>query len=165
MDEALTDRIAVTANVFTVAPVCQLQRDPWDVTFPTVEDFREEQQKEPEHDTQLEGVNGLLQNRFGRVYVPKSLRNQLMYFFHFGRAGGHQGITRTYNRLSRHFWWSSMKDDIQRYNAQCLTCMRRRPHARRPLGGNLLSDRPGPSSPSILLVQWSTSNADITCSQ
>ena len=68
---------------------------------------------------------------------------QLMYFFHFGRAGGHQGITRTYNRLSRHFWWGSMKDDIQKYNAQCLTCMRRRPHARRLLEGSLLADRPG----------------------
>ena len=40
MDEALTDRIALTANVFTVAPICQLQKDPWDVTFPTVEEFQ-----------------------------------------------------------------------------------------------------------------------------
>ena len=143
MDEALTDRIALTANVFTVAATCQLQKDPWDVTFPTVENFKVEQQKEPHQDPPLECVNGLLLNRFGRVYVPVSLRRQLMYFYHFSRAGGHQGVTRTYNRMSRNFWWSNMKDDIQKYNAQCLTCMRRRPHVSRQLGGSLLADRPG----------------------
>ena len=54
MDESLTNRIALTADVFTVAPVCQLQRDPCDVTFPTVEEFKEEQQKEADRDHSLE---------------------------------------------------------------------------------------------------------------
>ena len=36
-----------------------------------------------------------------------------------------------------------MKDDIPKYNAQCITCLRRRPQARRTLEGNLLADRPG----------------------
>ena len=143
MDESLTSRIALTADVFTLAPVCQLQRDPCDVTFPTVDEFKEEQQKEADRDHSLECVNDLLVNRYGRVYVPLSLRRQLMYFYHFSRAGGHQGITRTYNRMAQHFWWPSMKNDIQQYNGQCLTCTRRRPHVRQKLGGNLLADRPG----------------------
>ena len=142
-DEALTDRIALTANVFTVAPVCQLRRDPWDVTFPTVEEFKAEQQKETGRDGRLQCVNGLLLTPSGRVYVPLPLRKQLMYFYHFSRAGGHQGITRTYNRMSNNFWWQNMKNDIQNYNAQCLTCTRRRPRMHRQLEGTLLADRPG----------------------
>ena len=66
-----------------------------------------------------------------------------MYYYHFSRTGGHQGISRTYNRMSRHFWWVGMKEDIHRYNAQCLTCMRRRPHAQSVLKGSLLTGRPG----------------------
>ena len=143
MDETLTNRIALTADVFTVTPVCQLQSDPCDVTFPTVEEFKQEQQKEANRDQSLECMNGLLVNRYGRVYVPPSLRRQLMFFYHFSRAGGHQGITRTYQRMAQHFWWTRMKADIQQYHAQCLTCMRRRPHVQRRLGGNLLADRPG----------------------
>ena len=117
MDENLTNRIALTADVFTVTPVCQLQSDPCDVTFPTVDEFKEEQQKEASHDQSLECVNDLLVNRYGRVYVPLSRRKPLMYFYHFSRAGGHQGITRTYHRMAQHFWWPSMKIDIQQYKA------------------------------------------------
>ena len=144
MDEALTDRIALSANVFTVAQVCQLRGDPLDVIFPSVEDFKEEQKKEESvSQLPLECVNGLWMNRCGRVYVPMTLRTALMYFFHFSRTGGHQGITRTYNRMSRHFWWGSMKDDIQQYHSQCLTCMRRRHQAPTALKGNLVAGRPG----------------------
>ena len=144
MEDALTDRVAMTANVFTVAPVCELQPGRDEAVFPSVDNFKEEQQKEDHGaNSQLENVNGLLVNRFGRVYVPRTLRNQLLYFFHFGRTGGHQGITRTYNRMSRNFWWTSMKEDIQKYNSQCITCFRRRPHISRALGGNLAADRPG----------------------
>ena len=144
LEESLTDRIAMTANVFTVAPMCELRAGVAFEKFPSVAAFREEQQKEmPQGCPQLECVNGIMVNRFGRVFVPGSLRNQLMYYFHFGRTGGHQGITRTYNRMSRHFWWPAMKEDIQKYNGQCITCSRRRPHPRRALEGNLVADRPG----------------------
>ena len=67
---ASTDRIAMTANVFTEAPICELRAGVSFDRFPSVDTFKEEQQKEmPQGCPQLECVNGMMVNRFGRVFV------------------------------------------------------------------------------------------------
>ena len=45
LEESLSDRIAMTANVFTVAPVCELQINGDGEIFPSVTTFKEEQEK------------------------------------------------------------------------------------------------------------------------
>lgn len=79
----------------------------------------------------------------GKIYVPKALRRKLLYYYHFSRAGGHQGVTRTYARISKMFWWPDLKSTIQSYNNECLTCQRRRNYVKPQLTGNLLTERSG----------------------
>ena len=143
LDELLDDRITLRTQVFNVRAICELSKDPLDVEFPSVDEFKEKQAQDEARPDRLHQQNGLWLTDDNRIYVPKDLRKLILYFYHFSRTGGHQGITRTWRRASRNFWWPDMKADIQSYNSQCLTCLRRRPHGQQGLKGSLLVDRPG----------------------
>ena len=108
-EDSVTDRIALTAKVATV-------KAPPDVTriahaFPSVEVFKAAQASDENIKRYpLVENKGLWYTKTGKVFVPESLRRKVLYFFHFGRAGGHQGINRTFNRLSKTFWWKNLKN-------------------------------------------------------
>jgi len=38
---------------------------------------------------------------------------------HSSAVGGHKGVTKTYNRLRPHFFWNTMKKDIQNFIQKC----------------------------------------------
>lgn len=143
-DKALDARIYPTAKVFSIeGNTCVMTKDPYQTTFPTVEEFKEEQNKEDLTKYQLTQIRGLWMTSQGKVYVPQTLCRQILYFFHFGRTGGHQGVGRTYKRISKHFWWSEIKDHIQKYQSECLTCMRRRYRVDNHPTGSLIAAKPG----------------------
>jgi len=41
---------------------------------------------------------------------------------HASSIGGHKGVTKTYNRLRPHFYWNTMKNDIQNFIRKCRQC-------------------------------------------
>lgn len=51
-----------------------------------------------------------------------SEREQLIEIYHSSSVGGHKGITKTYNRLRPHFYWKTMKKDIQKFIQKCRDC-------------------------------------------
>lgn len=117
-----------------------------DASFPTIDQFVEEQTKDEDRNKYLltkDERHQLYTNKDGLIYVPVKLRFQIIYYFHFGRTGVHQGCTRTHNRINRHFWWPGLKSDTQHFIKECLTCMRRKPRERRSNLGHLITDRPG----------------------
>ncbi|EZG44015.1 RNA-directed DNA polymerase [Gregarina niphandrodes] len=107
-------------------------------TFPTPEDLAAAFEREPEPIFSYTLQNGLpvVNNR---VYVPEVLRRRIIFYFHFSRVGAHQGIQRSYHRLSKYFWWPNMFNDVRQFAKQCLTCIRRRHTAIDFVRGNLLS--------------------------
>lgn len=61
-----------------------------------------------------------------RRYVPESdlLRLRLIQECHCRLAAGHPGKGKTYQLLSRHYWWPNCCDDVKRFVRNCHTCSR-----------------------------------------
>lgn len=72
----------------------------------------------------LEG--GLLANAQGKVVVPASKREHLLYTYHDHKLGGHLGITRTFNNLNTRWFWPSHRRDVASYVKSCAACARRK---------------------------------------
>ncbi|XP_016578798.1 uncharacterized protein LOC107876371 [Capsicum annuum] len=62
----------------------------------------------------------------GKVYIGKTttLRQQLLQIMHSSTIGGHSGQQGTLKRLQLHFFWPSMKRDVQEFVSICDICQR-----------------------------------------
>ena len=57
-----------------------------------------------------------------RLCVPRDLRKALLKEAHNVPIMGHMGVDRTFNMLSREYYWSNMHEDIRTYINSCTTC-------------------------------------------
>jgi len=61
-----------------------------------------------------------------QVLVPETLSEeeqlQIIREFHENPLGGHQGTTRTHQRISQHHNWKGMRKQIKKYIRECATC-------------------------------------------
>ncbi|OWZ06526.1 reverse transcriptase, partial [Phytophthora megakarya] len=57
-----------------------------------------------------------------RLVVPSSLRDDKLHHAHEDFQGGHQGITRTHERLHTVFYWPDMYADVQHFVKECVDC-------------------------------------------
>ena len=57
-----------------------------------------------------------------RIYIPRAFRHQVLLWFHASRFGGHQGVTRTANRLKRFVWWPHQQLDVHDFILSCPIC-------------------------------------------
>ena len=67
--------------------------------------------------------NGLILFR-GKVYVPKDgeLRRWVVELHHDSLPTGHPGWWKTYELVSRNYWWPGMSVYIEKYVTGCDTC-------------------------------------------
>ena len=80
-----------------------------------------------------------------RLFVPDSVRSQVLEWGHSSHLTCHPGISRTLSFLRQRFWWPSMVDDTRSFIAACPTCARNKTSTR-PSSG-LLRPLPVPSRP------------------
>ena len=81
----------------------------------------------PEEDRQYvaRGKSGVCYNiRSGKVYIPPQFRDNVLYWFHAGAYGGHNGVNRTLRRMKQYVWWPSLHKRVAEYIAACLLCQR-----------------------------------------
>ena len=92
------------------------------------------------------GPDGLLRYR-GRIYIPRyhRIRYELLELYHNHPTAGHLGITKTFKRVSRHYYWDSMPKDIKTLVLECLICQKTKPRHHLPYGE--LAPLPVPSDP------------------
>ena len=57
-----------------------------------------------------------------RLFAPKTIRKELMLNAHDRLTAGHFGITKTYNKIKKHFYWVRCKSDIKQWCRTCSTC-------------------------------------------
>ncbi|OWY98437.1 reverse transcriptase [Phytophthora megakarya] len=57
-----------------------------------------------------------------RLVVPSSLREDMLHHAHEHFQGGHQGITRTHEKLRTEFYWPGMYADVQHFVKECVDC-------------------------------------------
>ena len=76
----------------------------------------------------------------GHVYVPKNpdLRKEIVKRYHDHIAAGHPGRWKTYELVSREFWWPGMSVFVKDYVDGCATCQstKVRPRTQVPLKPN-----------------------------
>lgn len=54
--------------------------------------------------------------------IPTPLRQQVLSLAHDNNWSGHLGITKTFDRVLRHFFWPGLKSDVARYCKTCHVC-------------------------------------------
>jgi hypothetical protein len=79
-----------------------------------------------------------------RLVVPEGLRSDMLHYAHEDFQGGHQGVTRTFEKLRSEFYWRSMYADVQRFVEECVDCAsgKERPPNAGPSPGNIEPRRP-----------------------
>jgi transposase InsO family protein len=93
--------------------------------------------------------NGLLYTPNGRLYVPSSpeekLKTRLLAEAHDSPPSGHLGRDKTYERLSRYFYWPRMFRQVAEYCNTCETCQAVKPSNKKKIG--LLNPLEVPTQP------------------
>jgi len=70
-------------------------------------------------------------DRATQVYVPKSLRMEILTLEHAPAHARHLGANKMYVCMRRFFYWESMVADVYAYVAKCATCAKGRVGGRR----------------------------------
>ncbi len=57
-----------------------------------------------------------------QVVVPNKFRNEILSLAHASPLAGHLGVTKTYDRILRQFFWPGLKRDVKLHCRTCHTC-------------------------------------------
>lgn len=68
------------------------------------------------------------------IVVPSHLRATVLAQLHDVPTAGHLGVSRTYDRVRRRFFWPGLYRSVRRYVAACEPCQRRKKPALLPAG-------------------------------
>ncbi|KAI2661861.1 Transposon Tf2-6 polyprotein [Labeo rohita] len=60
----------------------------------------------------------------GRLFVPNTLRQEVLQWGHNSTLAGHPGVQRTISFITRAFWWKTLRRDVQEYVQACTICAR-----------------------------------------
>uniref|UniRef100_A0A3B3SKT7 Gypsy retrotransposon integrase-like protein 1 n=1 Tax=Paramormyrops kingsleyae TaxID=1676925 RepID=A0A3B3SKT7_9TELE len=71
----------------------------------------------------------------GRLYVPTSIRPDVLSWAHSSALAGHPGTRRTLQYLQRAFWWSAMARDVREFVQACPVCARAKTNNQPSPGG------------------------------
>ncbi len=58
----------------------------------------------------------------GRLFVPETLRSDVIRWSHCSKVACHPGVSRTMFLIKQRFWWPSMARDIQCFVLACSVC-------------------------------------------
>ncbi|KAJ0391676.1 hypothetical protein ATCC90586_007168 [Pythium insidiosum] len=61
-------------------------------------------------------------NELLRLVVPPDMRRDVLHVSHKDYQGGHQGITRTYDRVRGEYYWPRMFRDVEEHVCACVDC-------------------------------------------
>jgi hypothetical protein len=107
----------------------------------------------PAHTNRLTFVDGLYYNQ-GRLVLPNAtdLRTSVIALAHKMPMGGHFGVFKTIQLLSRHFWWPNMHKSVRAFIKTCNSCQANKALSAKPAG--LLMPLPIPTT------KWHTVTMD-----
>ena len=118
----------------------------WKAAYKADPAFQNDQQhKEFVNKYQLAQRDDLWYFNNSLLVVPELLRQSVLEQCHDIKTSAHFGITKTLNRVQKHFWWPGYRSDIKLHIQQCLSCARNKPSQQKPKG--FLSPLPVPDRP------------------
>lgn len=68
------------------------------------------------------------------IWVPLSLKDNIMSYYHSALVGCHLGIQKTYKKLEDRFWWKSMHKDVVKFVVGCEICQKVKASRKGPVG-------------------------------
>jgi hypothetical protein len=83
----------------------------------------QEIRKDPQAHPHFQEKGGVLYHK-GRIYLPggDELAKDLIKECHDTLQAGHGGVSKTYQKLKKLFFWKGMKKDVKTYVKECPTC-------------------------------------------
>lgn len=81
----------------------------------------------------------------GRIVIPKKLRLDILKACHDSTIAGHPGNKKTFELISRSYWWPTCRRDCKSYVDSCDVCARSKSNRCKPAG--LLHPLPIPRRP------------------
>lgn len=70
----------------------------------------------------------------GQLVVPQHEQSDVISVYHDQPIAGHYGAEKTYDRISKRYFWKGMRKDIERYVRNCISCTRYKPSNMKPAG-------------------------------
>ena len=128
-EAAELEEIAVPdMNLINQSDGSALQKSTYAAYVPTLEDFVQGYSSATAEELRATTL-GDRDLRFSlktrKLFVPRPLRESILFWFHNTPEGGHCGVNRTVRRMRNWLWWPAMKKDVAEYVKQCLICVRR----------------------------------------
>lgn len=80
-----------------------------------------------------------------RLFVPSTLRSEVLQWAHSSRLACHPGTQRTQHALRQRFWWPTLREDAQDFVKACPVCNQNKTPRQAPAG--LLQPLPVPHRP------------------
>lgn len=68
------------------------------------------------------------------LVIPRQLRRPVLFELHDAPTAGHLGVSRTYDRIRRRFYWPGLLRSVRRYVSACDSCQRRKTPQMFPAG-------------------------------
>lgn len=93
-----------------------------------------EAQKQDTYAHNISKETGQLVTINGLVYVPRSMRNEVMKLNHDAPSAGHFGIDKTVERVTRTYYWPGIWQTVRRYIGECEMCQRNKAERHPPYG-------------------------------
>ena len=86
--------------------------------------------------THITERDGLLWLNTNQIVVPndQEIRQTILSEHHDSPLNGHVGIQRLYELVSRNWYWSKLKQDVEEYVKSCIQCQQNKPSNQKPLG-------------------------------
>uniref|UniRef100_A0A3B3HPV2 Gypsy retrotransposon integrase-like protein 1 n=1 Tax=Oryzias latipes TaxID=8090 RepID=A0A3B3HPV2_ORYLA len=103
-----------------IPPTCVIGNLTWDIETRV----QQAQGEEPDHPPPPANT----------LYVPSSLRSDVLVWGHASRVSCHGGVQRTLNLIKRRFFWPSMEQDTREFVAACTVCARSKSSNSPPAG-------------------------------
>ena len=119
----------------TPEPILRSDRVIGSVTWPIEAKVKQANGENPVH-------RGCPQNR---LFVPRTLRSQVIHWAHTSVLSCHPGTKRTLFMVKHRFWWPAMWKDVAEYVAACPVCARNK--TSRQAAAGLLQPLPIPHRP------------------
>ncbi|KAG5278113.1 hypothetical protein AALO_G00095330 [Alosa alosa] len=69
-----------------------------------------------------------------RLFVPSSVRSQVLLWGHSSQLSCHPGIRRTLAFIDRRFWWPTMREDVRNFVLACSVCAQNKTSTQPPAG-------------------------------
>ena len=82
-----------------------------------------------------------------KIFLPRSspLIAKIIFEFHATPLGGHQGVLKTFKRITEQFHWKGLQSAVEKFVASCLTCQQTKYMSTKTPG--TLQPLPIPSAP------------------